>query len=827
MIKATICLNMIVKNEAPVIRRCLDTVMPFIDHWVIIDTGSQDGTQDIIREHLKDIPGQLIERPWVDFAHNRSEALAAARDKADYVLVIDADETLESDPGFAMPPLGLDSYNLEVSYGGCVYMRKAIVHNRLPWRYEGVLHEYICCDAPHSEGFVAGLRTIPHPDGARARDPNTYRHDALILERALISDPGNARNVFYLAQSYRDAGDHEMAVRNYKRRVELGGWAEEVWYSLYQLAALYERMQKPWPEVMEAYLAAFEFQADRAGPLYRIGMHYQAKGEYRTAHMFFAKAMQLKMPGPDRLFVETMVYQYLLPIEFAVACFYVGDHKTAIATNDALLRNPQLPVALVDQVTKNRRFSLDVLFPAGQPAAAPSRVQVYAPAPSASSRADDLIESLVRQLEVEAAFHLIGPVEGPLRLPDDPRFSHDPAGLDFAAAVRAHAAGLAEDALVVMLPVDHKLATSDALARWVAPLRDPTSGVAHGQYRHADGSLGKATPALDTAGQERLAADPAQRALAFRRGLLDHEAAAEPDLVRGLLAAAGNGAVRFIDRPLTTRLAAPPKPAPVLRGLAPSLPKISCLMVTYDRLGLAKRSMDCFAAQTYPNRELVVVTNGSRAYTDALQAHAELLEIETRFVHLAEPGLTLGRLRNLSIDNAGGEILCQWDDDDCNHPERLMRQAEHMFREGARACLMTDHLQFLQDDGVVVWVDWTLGGRQRVDQLLPGTVMMHRDDRFRYPETGEYASRGEDTMFLNDLYATVPVASLVGHGYLYLYTYHGRNTFSKEHHHHLSTYSRTAQDMRVESERICEALSHYPIEKPVMVGGRDGPSFVL
>ena len=41
----TICLNMIVRNEAPVIRRCLDSVMPIIDSWVIVDTGSTDGTQ--------------------------------------------------------------------------------------------------------------------------------------------------------------------------------------------------------------------------------------------------------------------------------------------------------------------------------------------------------------------------------------------------------------------------------------------------------------------------------------------------------------------------------------------------------------------------------------------------------------------------------------------------------------------------------------------------------------------------------------------------------------------------------------------------------------
>ena len=90
-----ICLNMIVKNEARVIRRCLDSVRPIIDRWIIVDTGSTDGTQDIIREHLRDLPGELHERTWRDFAYNRSEALDLARGQCDYTLIIDADDSLE------------------------------------------------------------------------------------------------------------------------------------------------------------------------------------------------------------------------------------------------------------------------------------------------------------------------------------------------------------------------------------------------------------------------------------------------------------------------------------------------------------------------------------------------------------------------------------------------------------------------------------------------------------------------------------------------------------------------------------------------------------
>src|SRR5579862_9029896 len=91
----SICLNMIVKNESKVIQRCLETVKKIIDQWVIVDTGSTDGTQNIVRKCLKEVPGALYERPWVNFAVNRNEALHLARNRADYILFIDADEKLE------------------------------------------------------------------------------------------------------------------------------------------------------------------------------------------------------------------------------------------------------------------------------------------------------------------------------------------------------------------------------------------------------------------------------------------------------------------------------------------------------------------------------------------------------------------------------------------------------------------------------------------------------------------------------------------------------------------------------------------------------------
>src|SRR5258708_5852510 len=128
-----ICLNMIVKNEAAVIRRCLATVKPWLDYWVIVDSGSSDGTQDIGREFMKDVAGELYELPWKNFAHNRNEALALAKAHGDYLLFIDADGVLQMPRGFRWPELSGDAYRFSIEYAGWTYHHSALAATRLPW----------------------------------------------------------------------------------------------------------------------------------------------------------------------------------------------------------------------------------------------------------------------------------------------------------------------------------------------------------------------------------------------------------------------------------------------------------------------------------------------------------------------------------------------------------------------------------------------------------------------------------------------------------------------------------------------------------------------
>ena len=84
----------------------------------------------------------------------------------------------------------------------------------------------------------------------------------------------------------------------------MGGWVEEVWYSLYQVAVLKERLERPWPETMAVYLAAHQLRPDRAEPLFRVGAYYSTRKEHHLAHLFLARAHEIPCPPSDRLFVE-------------------------------------------------------------------------------------------------------------------------------------------------------------------------------------------------------------------------------------------------------------------------------------------------------------------------------------------------------------------------------------------------------------------------------------------------------------------------------------------------------------------------------------------
>jgi glycosyltransferase involved in cell wall biosynthesis len=377
--RPSICLVMIVKNESSVIRRCIDSVKDYINHWVIVDTGSTDGTQQLIKDIMAEynIPGELHERPWVDFGHNRTESLQYSKGKSDYRLVIDADDVLVVEEG-KNPFIGLtkDSYKIKIRLNSLAYYRTQLVRGNQDWKYVGVLHEYISgpTDVKIEEEFLEYTEMHASVSGHNRdiKGKEKYHNDALTFERALITTPKEdlpidleRRYVFYQAQSYRDAGMFERSIEAYQRRSDLGGWAEEVYISKYWIARQKQSMGKSDNEIIDAYLQAWEYRPNRLEALYHLIKFLGSKKRYALAFALSSIGMKTG-PCSDILFVEDDIWKWRMPDEYSVLAYYNGNAQEAYNTTEIIIKSSvfgTLPPMEKDRVMKNMEFYTKALNP--------------------------------------------------------------------------------------------------------------------------------------------------------------------------------------------------------------------------------------------------------------------------------------------------------------------------------------------------------------------------------------------------------------------------------------------------------------------------------
>ncbi|MCE5316398.1 MAG: glycosyltransferase [Parachlamydia sp.] len=358
--KKRVCLNMIVKNESHVIKRCLSSVKPLIDSWIIVDTGSTDGTQGIIREFMKDVPGELFERPWVNFEHNREEALQQAKKSkvaaAEYILFMDADDYLVRDGSFKMPELIYDYYLVVTRANGSEHYLPRLIKSSLDWHWHDVLHEYIQALDARTGEKLEGIENVYTSEGARSKDPDKYKKDAKILEEALKKQPNNVRYMFYLGRSYQGAQEPQKALENYEKRVKMGGWPEEVFWSYLQIARLRDELKQDPKKVEDSYLKAFKYRPVRIEPLYHLVNRYRQEGNYQKGYDLSKVALEIKRPN-DTLFLEQWIYDYGMLFEYSICAYWVGQYEESLQACNRLLAMKNLPDDFRVYVVQNRAFA--------------------------------------------------------------------------------------------------------------------------------------------------------------------------------------------------------------------------------------------------------------------------------------------------------------------------------------------------------------------------------------------------------------------------------------------------------------------------------------
>ena len=281
----TTVIAILARDEEADLPRCLDSAAALVDDVLVIDTGSTDDTIAVARGRGADV----LERPWVNFAHNRTELLAEASRRCDRILMLDADMSV--DEGGTLPDGDADCYMATLGFGRLRYRLPFLVAAGKPWRYKGSTHSYLACDEPIVREDTDTF-TVTHFGAGSGRDK-------LERDRDLLSPEANPRSIFYLAQTYRDLGEYDKAISLYMARAALGGWQEEVFYSLYQAGALL-CAHRSFAQGAPLLIEAWKLRPGRAEPLRALG--YSAHG------------VADKLPlSTDSLFVNTAAYKVTTP----------------------------------------------------------------------------------------------------------------------------------------------------------------------------------------------------------------------------------------------------------------------------------------------------------------------------------------------------------------------------------------------------------------------------------------------------------------------------------------------------------------------------------
>lgn len=333
-----LALVMIVKNESRSIRETLASVKGHVDRWLVLDTGSNDGTQDLVRAAMEGVPGELVEEKFVDFGTTRSRALELAGTQTVFTLMLSGDETLVGGEALrAFCEQHRDhadgAYNVQIHFGATHYDHPRLARTDAGWRYVGVTHEVLM--KPKVDPATVRVpdchivHDLTHRDAASQR--SRWQLDLRLLGDEQKKHPNDTRTAFYYAQTLECLGENKRAFAAYERRVKLGGWPEEVYESLFRMGRVMQAGGRPWPEIQQRYLDAHTHSPHRAEPLFQIAWHYYSEKNWPLTFLFARRASEIAYPTKATLFVDADVYRYKAADLVGTAAYYIGELEAGAA----------------------------------------------------------------------------------------------------------------------------------------------------------------------------------------------------------------------------------------------------------------------------------------------------------------------------------------------------------------------------------------------------------------------------------------------------------------------------------------------------------------
>lgn len=369
-----ICFCAIFRNESKNVYRCLNGLKKIIDYISICDTGSTDNTVQLIKKWGKknNIPTKVHFEQFKNFGYNRTISYILAKESfknADYFLTVDADMVIQIEDNWDKNSLTHQSYILKQKNNYIEYWNPRLLRSDIDWKCFGVTHEYWNSNdnTKINQEKIYSLWIDDIGDGG-CKDDKAERDERLLINGLNDSEEPEelkTRYMFYLAQTYWDMCKNGKALKWYTKRIERGGWIEEIFYSKMRIGEICENM-KLYERASNEYLEAWNMRPSRAEPLYLLSKMNRLRVDNRIYHStlcyyFSKKGKKISYPTTDTLFIDHNVYNYLFDYEISISAYYIGEYEEGLKSSLLLLYKDCVPSNIVDIVKKNIKCYKDKL----------------------------------------------------------------------------------------------------------------------------------------------------------------------------------------------------------------------------------------------------------------------------------------------------------------------------------------------------------------------------------------------------------------------------------------------------------------------------------
>lgn len=331
----TLSLCMIVKNEEDVIGRCLKCVKDIFDEIIVVDTGSDDKTTEIVKKYTNN----LYYFKWIeDFAAARNYAFSKAT--KDYIMWLDADDIILDQDKEKIKELKVNmdkstdmvmmKYNTGFDSDGNItfsYYRERIFKRSKKFRWIGEIHEVI----PPEGNIIYSDAAISHKKLKNNDPKRNLRIFENMISKGKELDP---RQEFYYARELYYNKRYEDAINTFNHFLDSGqGWVENCINACQDLSYCYYSMGES-KKALNSFFRSFEFDEPRAEICCDIGKHFLDREQYNQAIFWYELALTRKINEVSGGFILVDCYNFTPYIQLCLCYFRIGDIKKSREYND-------------------------------------------------------------------------------------------------------------------------------------------------------------------------------------------------------------------------------------------------------------------------------------------------------------------------------------------------------------------------------------------------------------------------------------------------------------------------------------------------------------